>query len=309
MARSCTRRTRPRSTVRPSWSDTFREAAGGSVQADILRADGGAAGAASGSEALGAALPATAFVREFLPLQVDGKSVAVVGFWRDAAPALARIEESRRAIVLVTVTAALIVSVLLFFIFRAAQSRITRQTEQLLAATRTDALTGMPNHGALVEQLNDVLETSRRDGKRCAVALIDIDNFRLLNETHGHAAGDVALLAVADAAKTTVPDGATCGRYGPDEFLIVAAGKAATDLQTTVEDIRARVAEGSLQFGTSERLPVTVSIGAAFAPDHAQAATELLSVAAHTLADAKAGGGDRYPAGADHRAGDEGGRS
>ena len=194
---------------------------------------------------------------------------------------------------LVTVTAALIVSVLLFFIFRAAQSRITRQTEQLLAATRTDALTGMPNHGALVEQLNEVLEASRRDGKRCAVALIDLDNFRLLNETHGHAAGDVALLAVADAVKATLPDGAVCGRYGPDEFLIVAAGKAATDLQTTVESVRARVAEGSLQFGTSEHLPVTVSIGAAFAPDHAQAATELLSVAAHTLADAKAGGGDR----------------
>ena len=54
------------------------------------------------------------------------------------------------------------------------------------------------------------------------MALIDIDNFRLLNETYGHDAGDQALLTVADMLRRSLPADVAFGRYGPDEFLVVA---------------------------------------------------------------------------------------
>jgi diguanylate cyclase (GGDEF)-like protein len=154
-------------------------------------------------------------------------------------------------------------------------------------------LTGLLNHGAVIEYLAAALEGARGTAVPCAVALLDIDNFRLLNDTYGHAAGDGALLRVANALTEALPAGAVPARYGPDEFLVVQVGDDGTGLRAGMENVLTAVSQESLQFEASERLPITLSVGIALAPDHAHAATDLMSVATNTLTDAKTGGGGR----------------
>lgn len=231
-------------------------------------------------------------VREYLPIATGGEVVAVVGIWRDATPILARMEEARRDVMLVTLAAALVAAAILLLVFWRAQRRLTRQTQDLLESERRDSLTGMLNHGSLVQLLAEALEKVRAEEGRLSIALLDVDNFRLLNDTHGHAAGDTALLEVARLLNDATPDDAAIGRYGPDEFMVIGSPADADAVTGWMEELRRRLVGISLQFGDSERLPITVSIGIGFFPADASAATELLSRATTALADAKASGGD-----------------
>ena len=228
----------------------------------------------------------------YLPVILDGRTAAVFEVYRDAAPILAHIDATRRDVILVTISAAAVLVVLLYLIFRAAQARLTRQTAELVESTRRDALTGLYNHGSMVGALAAMLDGVRDSDASLAIALLDIDNFRLLNDTHGHAAGDAALLQVAAAMTTELAPPLLVGRFGPDEFLAVAPVGAASHLEAAVERVRDRLSGLSLQFGASERLPVSVSAAVCYAPLHGRAAAELLSVAAATLNEAKASGGN-----------------
>src|SRR5205085_12305273 len=135
---------------------------------------------------------------------------------------------------------------------------------------------------------------------------VDIDNFRALTANHGHPAGDEALRRVARLLREELDEATILGRFGPDEFLAVAPPGSAYDLEPAIERLRSRLATLSLQFGGSERLPVTVSAAIAEFPVHAAATTELLSVATVALGEAKASGGDAvrvaHPAEEDRRA-------
>ena len=98
-------------------------------------------------------------VEEFLPINDgEGDVIAVVALWRDAADLMARLDATRRDIMLVTLAAAVILAGILFLVFRAAQSRLTRQTVQLIEATRRDPLTGVLNHGAVSRLLAEEIE-------------------------------------------------------------------------------------------------------------------------------------------------------
>jgi diguanylate cyclase (GGDEF)-like protein len=231
-------------------------------------------------------------LREFLPISTGGELRAVVGIWRDAVPVLERLDRVRRDIVAVTLTAAIIAAILLFLIFRSAQARLTRQTAALLDATRRDPLTDTLNHGALVSHLAAEIERARAAGTPLGVALIDIDNFRLLNDNHGHRAGDHALLAVVEELRHHLPESGVMGRYGPDEFLFIASAEAVVEMEPAVDRLRTALADLSLQFEATERLPVTVSAGLCTYPEHGSSVTLLLAAAASTLEEAKASGGD-----------------
>ena len=262
----------------------FALALDGTAQAAIKPVDTAGAGpGALGSETV---------LREFLPLSTGGEVRGVIGIWRDAVPILARLDDVRREVVIVTVSAALVAAALLFLIFRSAQGRITRQTAELMEATRRDPLTGLLNHGALVGILAEAIERSRIAGKPLGIALVDIDNFRLLNDIHGHAAGDQALLAVGGLLQRHLGAGMEMGRYGPDEFLIVASPTAVAGLGPLVERVRAALVDLSLRFADTERLPITVSVGIATYPQHADSVTGLLAIVGQVIGEAKASGGD-----------------
>jgi diguanylate cyclase (GGDEF)-like protein len=256
----------------------------GSVQAEMVPA--------SSADAL-TPLTVTDVIQEYFPIMADGQVYAVVGLWRDAAPIIGQLEEMRIHIVSVVIAAALVSLALLYFVFRAAQHRLSQQTQQLLEATQRDALTGSLNHGALVETLTAHIAAMEAIGQLgLGVALLDVDNLTSLNNTYGHAAGDDALLAVAGAIQRHLPVGGFWGRYGPDEFLVVADGAAGAEMEPAIERIRVALADFALTYESSERLPVTISAGIAHYPTDGQSVTSLLATTSVTLDEAKTGGGD-----------------
>ncbi len=286
----------PDGTIAASDDPTLRGSAIPVTSSYALARDGTAqvaiTGEGEGTEAGPGALGSSSVLREYLPLMAGGKVLAVVGIWRDAVPILDRLADVRRAVVLVTVSAGLIAAGLLFLIFRSAQVRLTLQTGALIEATRRDPLTGTLNHGALVAHLAGEIERSRAAATSLGVALVDVDNFRLLNDNHGHRAGDDVLVSVAGLLATTFPDGIVVGRYGPDEFLVIASSDHVVQLEPGIERLRTAIADLSLKFETTERMPVTISASICTYPEHGSAVTVLLATAVQTLEEAKASGGD-----------------
>jgi diguanylate cyclase (GGDEF)-like protein len=266
-------------------TDSFAAATRGDTNASMVSAGDDA-------DQLGVPTGAATVLREYFPIMSGGDVYAVVAIWRDAQPVLARLDAARRDVVTLIVAAALIAGILLFLIFRASQARITRQAMQLVEATKRDALTGLPNHGTLVTMLADAIEEARRRGNGIAVMLLDVDGFRLLNDTHGHALGDEALVRVARLLERYMPEEAEIGRYGPDEFLIFEPSPTTTDLERAIARMRVALADVSLRAGSPDHLPITVSTGVCAYPQHGQSVTTLLSVAALTVKEAKVGGGD-----------------
>lgn len=257
-------------------SELVANALAGEPQAELIEGGAGASG----------------ILEEHLPIMSEGRVLGAISLHRDATEVLAALDRARFDVMLVTLAAALVLAVILYFVFRAAQARITRQQTQLLEATRRDALTGMLNHGAIVGQLADAVDASRGSERQIAVALIDIDNFRLLNDTHGHEAGDAVLLAVAGLVTELGTTAGEVARYGPDEFIVVCRDRPLTDVLRTARTLQESMRDIGFRFGTSEELPVTVSIGLAAFPEHAASVTDLLSEASVALGEAKASGGD-----------------
>jgi diguanylate cyclase (GGDEF)-like protein len=231
-------------------------------------------------------------VEEFLPV-VDGekRTLAVVAMWRDAAAVIAGLDDTRRDVMLVTLAAAVLLAALLYLIFRTAQARLARQHDQLIESTRRDALTELLNHGEVVSLLTDEIEAARENGLHIGIALVDVDNFRLFNDTHGHDAADDVLLRVAHLVAREEAAGHVA-RYGPDEFLIVRTDGGVAEMTEAVERLRHGLTEVSVQFGDSEALPVSVSAGICAYPEHGASVTDLLSAAAVAVAEAKGSGGD-----------------
>jgi diguanylate cyclase (GGDEF)-like protein len=231
-------------------------------------------------------------LEEYIPISVGGHVGAVFEVYRDAAPIVGSAAAARDQVVALVGVAAAILSILLYLIFRAADLRLRRQTRALVEAERRDSLTGLLNHGSVVVELAKQLEHSRGQPGAVGIAIVDVDNFRLVNDAHGHAAGDAALLEVARILRTELSSASILGRFGPDEFLVIAPPECAHDLEPAIERMRVALAATSVQFGASERLPLSVSAGLCYAPVDGDAATELLSVATVTLREAKASGGD-----------------
>ncbi len=234
-----------------------------------------------------------AVLSEAIPIAVGGAPQLVVALQRDARPILAAAEAAGRDLLLVAIAAAVVLAVLLRTIFKAAGERLRHQADELFEVRRRDPLTGLINHGTGAVRLTEVLEAAQGDGASVGIALIDIDNFRLLNETYGSLAGDEALVAVATALEAESGPWRGLARFGPDEFLAIAPAAVARELPAAMRRVQVALDEVALQFDGSERLPLTVSAGVTFFPFHATGVNELLSAATIALGEAKAGGGNQ----------------
>jgi diguanylate cyclase (GGDEF)-like protein len=236
----------------------------------------------------------TSALEEYLPItDASGKVLVVFEVYRSSEVLQAGIATAQRMVLLVLLGSSLLLAGLLYLIFRAAARRLDRQTDLLMQASQQDALTGLLNHGAVVEVLGAQIDRARLGGTgRVGLALVDVDNFRLLNDTHGHAAGDTVLLEVARLLRGQLSQASIIGRFGPDEFLVVAPPECAHDLEPALARMREEFDEVAVQFVDTERLPVSVSAGIAYYPEHGDAITELLSEATVALVAAKASGGN-----------------
>lgn len=155
-----------------------------------------------------------------------------------------------------------------------------------------DALTGLPNRALLADRAQQAITAAERDGKPMALLLLDLDDFKQVNDTSGHAAGDTVLREVAARLRRSVRDVDTVGRFGGDEFAVVT-GALETGAGAAV------VAERILEAMTApfdllgRRHPIPLSIGIALYPGNARRLGSLFRSADLALYEAKRQGGNR----------------
>ena len=113
-----------------------------------------------------------------------------------------------------------------------------RERKRLEQAAMTDSLTGLANHRAFEGFLGDAIDTSRRNGTPLALALLDIDHFKHINDAHGHLAGDAVLIELARRLASQVRDGDFVARTGGEEFAIIVSNAVGTDAVSVVDRIR-----------------------------------------------------------------------
>jgi two-component system, cell cycle response regulator len=161
---------------------------------------------------------------------------------------------------------------------------------QRLAAV--DPLTGMLNRRFGLERLREEFGRSVRAGSALGVLMLDIDDFKSVNDAYGHLVGDRVLRTVALITRAALRDGDVVARYGGEEFLIVLPAAGAAELGLVAERIRALVANATLVEGTHD-VRVTLSIGGAAYPDcEVDSEDALLRLADAARHGAKRAGGD-----------------
>jgi diguanylate cyclase len=174
--------------------------------------------------------------------------------------------------------------------FRQAHA-LGRQKRELLALSRTDSLTGLLNHGAWKDQLEVEFQRCQRQQQGGAIALIDIDHFKAINDTYGHVAGDIVLRQLSKVLKQNLRATDIAGRYGGDEFCVILPDLPLASAAAAMDALRARFA--TLGYEQSPALTVSLSIGlAAFSLAHTDA-TLWLNDADQALYAAKTTGRNR----------------
>lgn len=166
------------------------------------------------------------------------------------------------------------------------------ETQAALAHQAThDALTGLFNRRAILDQLARELARALRQGSRLSVGMCDIDHFKQINDRLGHQAGDAVLVAFANSLQGNLREYDYVGRYGGEEFLIIATGPAAMDDDGLYERLLQKAAAVEIQAG-SESVSLTASIGTAAAATGATV-DRLIAAADAALYRAKAAGRNR----------------
>ncbi len=129
-------------------------------------------------------------------------------------------------------------------------------------ASRTDSLTGLPNRRGLLEASDGALVRSRRSGRTVSIVLSDLDHFKRVNDSLGHAAGDAVLKAVADAIRSTVRSQDVAARWGGEEFLLLLPDTGKEGAVHVAESARSAISALVIEHNGS-RIQVTLSLGVA----------------------------------------------
>lgn len=138
--------------------------------------------------------------------------------------------------------------------------------DALVDLSSRDALTGLNNRRSFELALAREIDRVARSGEPVLLLTLDIDHFKRVNDTYGHAAGDLVIRAVARALADTVRPMDLVARVGGEEFSILLPNCPAAFGLQVAERIRARVAGQAVEVGPGQSVRVTVSVGGAFAP-------------------------------------------
>lgn len=177
-------------------------------------------------------------------------------------------------------------------------TEVDRLYREQAQAAITDAITGLPNHRAVMARLEEELARCTRTNGSCAVLFVDLDHFKHINDTWGHRAGDVILRETAARLQTSIRIQDFVGRYGGEEFALVLTDVDLTKASEIAERLRVTVHTPPCLWQTEDgseniTIPVTASIGVAMYGLHATAREELLELADHAMYEAKQGGRNR----------------
>ena len=168
-----------------------------------------------------------------------------------------------------------------------------RSEAELVRSALQDPLTGLPNRAVFMDRLERlVAHAQRRPDHRFAVVFLDLDNFKAINDTHGHVFGDQLLIAVAQRLEACLRQGDTVARIGGDEFAILLDAVSDSAVTWVVDRIQAELAEPITLGGRSTLL--TASLGIAITKGVYETAEELLRDADEAMYRAKASGRNQY---------------
>jgi diguanylate cyclase (GGDEF)-like protein len=157
-----------------------------------------------------------------------------------------------------------------------------------------DPLTGLPNRRQLNEDIAGVLARWVEDGRKAVVAMVDIDNFKRLNDDFGHRVGDVTLQKVASVMRLSIRDSDRIYRYGGEEFVVIYADAGRVEAILLAERLLRAVADTPLSGDSLEPVgPVTMSAGLALMPDDGTDITKLIELADRAMYRAKEAGRNR----------------
>ena len=183
------------------------------------------------------------------------------------------------------------------------EEKVAQRTKELEVATahayklaQHDILTGLPNRSLLNQRLRQILAQALRDGTQVACLFLDFDNFKRINDTLGHDAGDQLLQAIGQRLTKAVRESDTVARLGGDEFVLVLPSLSAADATFEVMAVISRVRESFVEpFRLSDQIPtLTCSIGVAIYPVDAPDAITLIKQADTAMYSAKESGRNAY---------------
>jgi len=167
-----------------------------------------------------------------------------------------------------------------------ANARLVRQLEELAT---TDGLTGCLNKRAFLDQMEQKLLAAQRFGRKLSVIVTDLDHFKAVNDTYGHAAGDRVLRELGQVLRRVKRETDLVARFGGEEFCVLCEETDSHGAQLLAERVREELESTELQTELGP-LRVTASLGVATFPDHASSAPDLFVQGDKALYEAKSRG-------------------
>jgi diguanylate cyclase (GGDEF)-like protein len=165
---------------------------------------------------------------------------------------------------------------------------------------RTDGLTSLANHREFQEQLANEVERAQRFGVPVGLVLLDLDDFKAINDRYGHLAGDNVLKAVSGALRGAIRDIDTASRYGGEEFAVILPHTTVEGATRLAERLREAIAERVANAPDGRQIRITASFGVAGLPAHAATQVELIAIADAAQYRAKQSGKNRVSVGPPH---------
>lgn len=205
---------------------------------------------------------------------------------------VARMRTNRNQIVIDVIVTIGILLALLYFLAWKLVGRLDETQKRLKHIAVTDELTGLKNRRHIMEQMNKEYQRAARTGGTLSLILLDIDNFKKVNDGYGHAFGDRVLQAVAQEMQAGLRSYDLLGRIGGEEFLIASPGSTLDDAAGLAERIRQMIKGRKISDRTRE-ITVTVSAGVTSLSEQDASADAILQRADEALYMAKQEGRDR----------------
>ena len=176
-----------------------------------------------------------------------------------------------------------------------ARDELSRSRDHLEHLASHDPLTDLPNRRALESALNQLVHSCRRREVHGAVVVIDLDGFKYVNDSRGHATGDIVLLQVAEVLRRSLRPEDLLGRLGGDEFAVLLSGTTPEEAEDIVHRLLAELRDAVILVDGGRSVRTTASSGlAVFGPDTSLTGEQLLVDADVAMYDAKEAGRDRH---------------
>jgi two-component system cell cycle response regulator len=164
--------------------------------------------------------------------------------------------------------------------------------KDILYLASRDDLTGSLNRMSLRSCLADGLHKARTSGKPLSIIVLDLDHFKSINDTYGHAAGDFVLKETVKVAQNVIRGDDFIGRFGGDEFMVVLWDTSSAKASMVAERIRSKIEKHSFTY-EGKRIPVTASLGVSSLDDSIQSIADLFKRADGAQYNAKKNGGNQ----------------